>query len=84
MADAEDLLSRVAAILRDDEMGVSPDHPISQETQLMNDLGFDSLDSVKIAIACEQEFNIHLDDDTIDTWQTVGDIVKSITEALGQ
>jgi acyl carrier protein len=49
---------------------------------LENDLGLDSLEVVRVAIDCEEAFNIEIGDDPIQSWQSVGDVVNTIVAAL--
>ena len=44
----------------------------------IDDLGADSLDTVELVMAFEEEFGIEIPDDAAETIQTVGDAVKFI------
>ena len=48
---------------------------ITPESHVVNDLNFDSLDSVQIVLELEQEFDIEVSDDEIENIQTVQDII---------
>ena len=48
-----------------------------------DDLGADSLDTVELVMAFEEEFEIEIPDDAAETIQTVGDAVKFISGAQG-
>lgn len=50
---------------------------LTDESNLAEDLGFDSLDKVEFIIALEDEFGIELTDDQSDAIQTVGDAIKA-------
>ena len=50
---------------------------ISLDTEL-DYFGFDSLDTVELVMAFEDEFNIVLTDDEFDSIKTVGDAVKCV------
>ena len=63
-----------------DQMGTTPDK-ISLETSFINDLGADSLDTVELVMAFEEEFGIEIPDDAAETIQTFGDAVKFISDA---
>lgn len=54
---------------------------VTEESNLKDDLGADSLDAVEIIMDIEDEFNIQIDDSEAENIKTVGDIVKYI-EAL--
>ena len=49
---------------------------IKLDSNLINDLGLESLDVVDLVVAFEKEFNIKIDDKDIKKFQTVEDIVK--------
>ena len=51
---------------------------ISLETDILNDLGADSLSVVDLAMALEDEFEIEMPDDELENIKTVGDIVNYI------
>ena len=51
---------------------------ITPESHVVNDLNFDSLDSVQIVLELEQEFDIEVSDDEIDNIQTVQDIIDLV------
>lgn len=51
---------------------------ITQEANLRDDLGADSLDAVEVIMALEDEFSITIDDDTAQSFKTVGDLVNYI------
>lgn len=50
---------------------------------LATDLGCDSLDGVEIVMALEEEFDIEISDSDHAEIQTVGDLVKLVTEITG-
>ncbi|MEC7667942.1 MAG: acyl carrier protein, partial [Pseudomonadota bacterium] len=47
----------------------------------IDDLGADSLDTVELVMAFEEEFGIEIPDDAAETIQSFGDAVKFIKEA---
>ena len=53
---------------------------ISDSSSFIDDLGADSLDTVELEMAFEEEFGIEIPDDAAETIQTVGDAVKFIEE----
>ncbi len=59
------------------QMGVSADG-INAETRLQEDLKADSLDTVELVMAAEEEFGIEIEEDVVLTFKTVGDVVKYI------
>lgn len=53
---------------------------ITAEASVIDDLGADSLNIVDLVMSLEEEFDIEITDEQIDTLRTVGDIVKYIEE----
>ena len=51
---------------------------VTKEASFVDDLGADSLDTVELVMAFEDEFNIEIPDDAAETIQTVGDAVSYI------
>ncbi len=51
---------------------------ISVDTDIMDDLGADSLDVVEMLMTIEQEYDIVVPDEAIMTFKTVGDVAKYI------
>jgi acyl carrier protein len=56
---------------------------VSMETNILDDLKVNSARLVDVVIAFEDEFDIEIDDEDVDTVNTVGDAVKLISEKLG-
>ena len=55
---------------------------VSDEAQFIDDLGADSLDTVELVMAFEEEFDIEIPDDAAETIQTFGDAVKFINDKM--
>ena len=51
---------------------------IKSESDIINDLGLDSLDIVELVMTLEEKWNIVADDEDIKTLKTVADVVKYI------
>ena len=49
---------------------------VTMESSMADELGADSLDTVELVMAFEEEFNVEIPDDAAETIQTVGDAVK--------
>ena len=54
---------------------------ISEDSQLMGDLGFDSLKLLLMANDAEDEFNVIIDDAAMKRLLTVGDIIDFLEES---
>jgi acyl carrier protein len=54
---------------------------VTDTASFIEDLGADSLDTVELVMAFEEEFGIEIPDDAAETIQTFGDAVGFITKA---
>ena len=64
-----------------EQLGVKEDE-VKPSASFVEDLGADSLDTVELVMAFEEEFGIEIPDDAAETIQTFGDAVKHISEAV--
>ncbi len=62
-----------------DQFDVEEDE-ITLETNIVDDLGADSLDVVDLLMSIEEEFEVEVPDDDIEKFKLVGDIVNYIEE----
>ena len=76
---SEDVSSKVKKIVAD-HLGID-EAKITEESSFIDDLGADSLDTVELVMAFEEEFGIEIPDDAAETILTVADAVKFISEA---
>ncbi len=53
---------------------------VTEDSEVIDDLGADSLDIVDLVMTLEEEFNTEIPDEDIENLRTVGDIVKYIEE----
>lgn len=51
---------------------------VTEAASFIDDLGADSLDTVELVMAFEEEFNVEIPDDAAEKIQTVGDAVNFI------
>lgn len=65
-----------------DQLGVSADQ-VTLEAKFVEDLGADSLDTVELVMALEEEFDIEVPDDEAEKLQAVKDVVTFITSKKG-
>ncbi len=61
-----------------DQLGVNADQ-VTTEAKFVEDLGADSLDTVELVMAFEEEFDIEVPDEEAEKLQAVGDVVAYIT-----
>jgi acyl carrier protein len=60
-----------------DQLGVNADQ-VTLEAKFIEDLGADSLDTVELVMAFEEEFDIEVPDEEAEKLQSVGDVVTYI------
>ncbi len=61
-----------------DQLGVNADQ-VTPEAKFVEDLGADSLDTVELVMAFEEEFDIEVPDEEAEKLQAVDDVIKYIT-----
>ena len=59
------------------ELGVDPEK-VTPEASFVGDLGADSLDTVELVMAFEEEFTIDIPDEDAEQMRTVGDAISYI------
>jgi acyl carrier protein len=69
-----DIAERVKKIVIE-HLGVEADK-VTDNANFIDDLGADSLDTVELVMAFEEEFNVEIPDDAAETIVTVGDAIK--------
>ena len=74
-----DVAERVKKIVVE-HLGVEAEKVVDN-ANFIEDLGADSLDTVELVMAFEEEFGVEIPDDAAETIQSFGDAVKFITEA---
>jgi acyl carrier protein len=60
-----------------DQLGVNADQ-VTTEAKFVEDLGADSLDTVELVMAFEEEFDIEVPDEEAEKLQAVGDVINYI------
>ncbi|MCA9404302.1 MAG: acyl carrier protein, partial [Candidatus Omnitrophica bacterium] len=53
---------------------------VTPEASFIDDLGADSLDTVELIMALEEEFSVEIPDEDAEKMTTVGDAIKYISE----
>ncbi|MFH0877972.1 MAG: acyl carrier protein [Candidatus Omnitrophota bacterium] len=77
-----DAVNKVKAIIAE-QLGVKPEE-VTPEASFVEDLGADSLDTVELVMALEEEFGIEIPDEDAEKMATVGDAVKYIEEKIAK
>ena len=75
---ADNTESKVKEIIIN-ELGVEPEK-VTPEASFVEDLGADSLDTVELVMAFEEEFGIEIPDEDAEKLQTVGDAIRYLQE----
>jgi acyl carrier protein len=81
MSEETSIEDRIKKIVVD-QLGVKPDQ-ITPEAKFIEDLGADSLDTVELVMALEEEFGNEIPDEEAEKLTTVGDVIRYIEEAQG-
>jgi len=68
--EREELLKKVKAIVAD-KLSISEDQ-VTEEASFIDDLGADSLDTVELVMALEDEFGMDIPDEDAEKLSTVG------------
>ena len=56
----------------------------NEDSEVIDDLGADSLDIVDLVMTLEEEFDTEIPDEDIENLKTVGDIVKYIEDRVAE
>ncbi len=62
-----------------DQLGVDPDE-VTDNAHFIDDLGADSLDTVELVMAFEEEFGIEIADEDAEKIATVNDVIKYLKD----
>ena len=73
---SEDISNKVKKIVAD-HLGID-EVKVQEESSFMDDLGADSLDTVELVMAFEEEFGSEISDSQAEKILTVGDAIKFI------
>jgi acyl carrier protein len=75
---SEPIEARVREIISN-ELGVEPEK-VTDDASFVEDLGADSLDTVELVMAFEEEFGVDIPDEDAEQMRTVGDAIKYLKE----
>ena len=66
-----------------DQLGVKKEE-VTENAKFVDDLGADSLDTVELVMALEEEFGLEIPDEEAEKLVTVGDALRYIEEKAGK
>lgn len=75
---SESIDARVREIIIN-ELGVEPEK-VTDDASFVDDLGADSLDTVELVMAFEEEFGLDIPDEDAEKMRTVGDAVRYLNK----
>jgi acyl carrier protein len=75
---AENIAEKVRDIIVE-QLGVNPEQ-VTPEAKFIEDLGADSLDTVELVMAFEEEFGIDVPDEEAEKLQAVIDVIRYVEE----
>lgn len=78
MSDMKDTVKEIIA----SELGVEIGK-VTEDAHFVDDLGADSLDTVELVMAFEEEFGLEIPDEDAEEMQTVGDAIDYLSEKQG-
>ena len=78
---SQEILEKVCSIVSE-QLSVEAGE-VKSDSNFQNDLGADSLDTVELVMALEEEFDIEIPDEAAEGIATVGDAVRFIEEKKG-
>jgi acyl carrier protein len=76
-----DIAARVKKII-EEQLGVSAEQ-VTNEASFIDDLGADSLDTVELVMALEEEFDIEIPDEDAEKMTTVGAAIDYLEQKVG-
>ena len=75
MSTVEERVKKIVA----EQLGVK-DEEVTSDASFVDDLGADSLDTVELVMALEEEFDIEVPDEAVESIRTIGDMERYVTE----
>lgn len=79
MADQNTSIEQRVKKIIVDQLGVKEDQ-VTPEAKFIEDLGADSLDTVELVMALEEEFGQEIPDEEAEKLQSVADVIKYVEE----
>jgi acyl carrier protein len=80
MMEREELLKKIKTIVSD-KLSISEDQ-VTEDASFIDDLGADSLDTVELVMALEDEFDLDIPDEEAEKLTTVGKAMDYVMENI--
>jgi len=80
--EKDELLQKIKVIVAD-KLSISEDQ-VTEEASFIDDLGADSLDTVELVMALEDEFDMDIPDEDAEKLTTVGKAMEYVLGHLGK
>ncbi len=71
------MLEKIAAVIQEQ---LNTDTEITEQTSFKEDLEADSLDIFELIMALEEEFNVEIPSEDLESLDTVGDVINYLKE----
>lgn len=78
--ERDELLKKIKAIVAD-KLSIGEDQ-VTEEASFIDDLGADSLDTVELVMALEDEFDLDIPDEDAEKMTTVGKAIDYVLDVL--
>ncbi len=79
---AEDIQQKIVDLIVD-QLGVDADS-VTPQAHFIDDLGADSLDTVELVMAFEEEFDMEVPDEDAEKLETVSDVTDYLKQRLSE
>jgi len=73
-----DIAGKIKTVIAE-QLGVKPEE-VTEQAKFVDDLGADSLDTVELVMALEEEYGVEIPDEDAEKLTTVGEAIKYIEE----
>jgi len=75
-----DITGKIKTVIAE-QLGVKPEE-VTDQAKFVDDLGADSLDTVELVMALEEEYGVEIPDEDAEKLTTVGEAIKYIEEKM--
>jgi acyl carrier protein len=75
----QEIQTKVVSIVRENGFTL---YEVMPTARLKDDLTMDSMDILELTMALESEFEIDIEDDVFDQWQTLQDVIQTVASQV--